>query len=365
MRNHRLPKTLTPTTACARSTQKARRTITAYLRRSSLIAAALFLWLIPLTPAWATRIPQPSLFFGATPSPTSTSPATATLVVHATINTTGTHPGNTLKGQIWIAATGSVARNAILTTTTTSRSTTITLTCTLASNTHCKLGDLDISGISIPITLTTSANDQRFTLTATVTASNAATTTAATPISLSPAPTPSPSRFQSPSPSTSASPSTPSASPQTTATPTTSPTASPTTSLVLPDITPTPDTTIPTHPDQRRPNTSTPTPKRIRVATTLATGQGLWLLLLTGAVVLAAAAPTRRKKNKQTITTSTTIQGVQHRSPSHDSSGALGPPRLDLAVLFRIRTFHRKHGQRPNPHLQASVIEIDTEQDSE
>src|SRR5258708_7210938 len=107
---------------------------------------------------------------GPVPAPATMSGASSpTLVTHTVLETAGAPSGDTRKGQIWIAATGTTARNATITISASPKTSVITATCTLTVDGKCKLGDLDWRGITVPITVATPSRTTTLTLILTVT----------------------------------------------------------------------------------------------------------------------------------------------------------------------------------------------------
>jgi hypothetical protein len=284
-------------------------------------------------------------------------------VTHTVFETAGAHSGDTLKGQIWIAATGAKARNATITISASPKTSVITATCTLTVDGKCKLGDLDWRGVSVPITVATPSRTTTLTLILTVTvAADNVPTTAIVPTraSLPPVPTP------SPSPSPRATPPSPNPGPSITATvtPTTSRTPSasispvPTVELPLVAATTSGPTGRPTFPPARSSGA------RLHAASSsLSIGTGVWLLLLVAAVI-AAVVPAR-KRRPATARALSARRPAGQREIDTAATTAQRSPRLDLAVLLRFRVFNRGPGRSTSPRLEASVIKIEAEPDED
>ncbi|MCW2942474.1 MAG: hypothetical protein JWN00_5459 [Actinomycetia bacterium] len=299
-------------------------------------------------------VPAPATMSGA-PSPT--------LVTHTVLETAGAHSGGTLKGQIWIAATGATARNATITISASPKASVITASCTLTVDGKCKLGDLDTAGVTVPITVATPSRTTTLTLILTVTAAadNATTAIVTTRASLPPVPTPSPSpspRATTPSPNPGPS-ITPTVTPTTSLTPSASTSPVPTVELPLVAAATTGPTGGPTLPPARSSGA-----QLHAASSSLSIGTGVWLLLLLVAAVIAAVVPARKRR-------SATARALSARRPAGqreiDTAGTMTQrsPRLDLAVLLRFRIFNRGPGRSTPPRLEASVIKIDAEPDED
>jgi hypothetical protein len=308
---------------------------------------------------------------GPVPAAATTSGASSpTLVTNTVLETAGAHSGDTLKGQIWIAATGAKARNATITISASPKTSVITATCTLTVDGRCNLGDLNpqhgnnTAGVTVPITVATPSRTTTLTLSLTVTvaADNVPTTTIVTTrASLPPVPTPSPSpspRATTPSPNPGPS-ITPTVTPTTSLTPSASTSPVPTVELPLVAAATTGPTGGPTLPPARSSGAHLHA-----ASSSQSIGTGVWLLLLLVAAVIAAVVPAR-KRRPATARALSARRPAGQREIDTAATTAQGSPRLDLAVLLRFRIFNRRPGRSTPPRLEASVIKIDAEPDED
>lgn len=278
----------------------------------------------------------------------------ATLVLHTAFDSTPS-TDHTLHGQVWIASNGTIAHNAVLKIAVTPHTLPVQPTCTLAAKLTCHLGDLNARGVTIPLTvaLPQQNNAVTFSLDATASAPDANGTGSRTRVTVVPPP-PKPSTTPTPpsSPSTPSTTRTTTPLPKAPSLPSKSPaipvTTAPNSSPLLPEIAPSSPTAAP--PSTAKTQTAKKNRSRHKpVSRGLVSVQAVWLLLLLIAGVVIAALPHRRRR--QHATAGSTLAPLGRPVAALASSANHTPDdqesvKIDLTLLFRLRTLHTAAGKR-------------------